>query len=695
MTHANGDAWAGNHRGGQRWGADRSQAGGAERVRDQGWEAIDKILGGLYLPRWNVEKEMFVPRWESSAIDLANKIIGNAQAELKMSKENHEAYKRANKAKGLNPHDGKQNLGWLERTNIWNRACESRAVISLTIKLVGLQLQERKHDQAIDRVAAATAVHGALLTIAGQGNLMKWSILDVVCSKADKEQMHAHGLTRASATFYVRIPAFVGLIAHTQWLPRLRDTTIMQCNVTAYFIYETGKETMGMRNAQHWPTTVHGVEQPRDNSDLAMIRYNVYDPEGDMAKKIAKGVLDHSNQYAQKQIGDFTFFKTLPLQNIPVPANKTDEKTLYETSTWKLYQMLKSGVATTIWQGLLTLMAAGAGEVVHGKWHPQQPAGSSYKLYCPELMAYDEGTGRYGGEGGHLDLYVGEMALTFETPVPLTYTDPTDKKKTFELDGVMAMAVSAQPQFNIRRCSTYHWARDCYEMKATEYVIMKAQIEKLMSKGVNQLAHQLGQITQKHGTPQTVTMPMSSTMTMPMSSTVAMQPLIDLETPQEQPRAQLIPLPEGSGPLRNLQVDQWQCERKRERQRELDAWFDIEVKDYTKISEQLKTMTESMEKNRHLIKMEKASQKMTLLQEMLSETMNRDGPFENIITEFMRRFQSQELDFSRQMFDMMKQENDRLNRMMKEYQASTPQVMEETASVCSANWDRVDGSSTV
>ena len=142
-------------------------------------------------------------------------------------------------------------------------------------------------------------------------------------------------------------------------------------------------------------------------------------------------------------------------------------------------------------------------------------------------------------------------------------------------------------------------------------------------------------------------------------------------------------------------MDQRQCERKRERQRELEAWIDIEVKDYTKISEDLKTMTESMAKNRHLIKMDKASQKMGLLQEMLSETMNSDGPFENVITEFMRRFQSKELDFSRQMVDLMKQENERLNRMLREYQAGTSQVTEETASVCSANWDRVDSSPTV
>ena len=47
------------------------------------------------------------------------------------------------------------------------------------------------------------------------------------------------------------------------------------------------------------------------------------------------------------------------------------------------------------------------------------------------------------------------------------------------------------------------------------------------------------------------------------------------------------------------------------------------------------------------------------------------------------------------MFDMMKQENDRMIRMVREYQTSTPQVMEETASVCSANWDRVDSSPSV
>ena len=116
-----GDAWTGGNRGGQRWGVARYQAGGAEPARDQGWEAIDDILGGKTLPRWNADRERFEPRWEDSDIEMANLIIKNTQEELKMSKDKHDIHKRNNKAKGANPWDGKQNLGWLERTNIWGR----------------------------------------------------------------------------------------------------------------------------------------------------------------------------------------------------------------------------------------------------------------------------------------------------------------------------------------------------------------------------------------------------------------------------------------------------------------------------------------------------------------------------------------------------------------------------------------------
>ena len=543
-----GDAWKEGNRGGQAWGAAaaRDPAWVTPPGRDQGWAAIDKILGDRTLPKWNSESERFEPHWTQSDIGLANLVIKNTQNEMEMSKEQHDHRKAQDKAIGR-PWDGTNlNLGFLERTNIWERVCKKGAVLSVVIKLVGLQLREKKHG-GIDRAAAATQVHAALMFPASQYSLFRNCILDVVCSKADREQTGSQGVIKTSATFYVRVPAFLGMIAHEQWLPRLRETTIMTCNVTAYLLYGTGKESMGVRNAQHWPTTVYGVEQKQDMSDYVKIRDNTYDPESSLAKKIAQDVLNHSDQYAKKEIGDFAFFKALPLQNLTVPATRTDGQTLYGSWTWRLYQMLKSGDAATIWNGLLTLMAAGAGEVRNGKWHPQQHEGGAYKMYCPGTTAYDKG--KFGGEGGHLDLFTGELALTFETPVLLTYTDPKDKDKLMQMNGMMAMAVSTCPQFNIRRCSTFHWAREDYEVSATEYVIMRDQISKLVAKGVDQLAYQLGLTLQRHGTQQTVTqviLPVTQ-VTLPMPSTVTMPPLIDLETPreQEQSRVQPIPLPEG------------------------------------------------------------------------------------------------------------------------------------------------------
>ena len=221
-------------------------------------------------------------------------------------------------------------------------------------------------------------------------------------------------------------------------------------------------------------------------------------------------------------------------------------------------------------------------------------------------------------------------------------------------------------------------------MAPTEYVIMKEQIDKLVARGVNQLAQQLGQMTQQHvpGTPQRVTMPM----TMSTSGTVTVPSLIDLDAPQEQMYTQAIPLPEGSGPLANLQVDQKLCELKRARQRELETWIDIEWKDYAKFSKEMEAMTENLVKSRHLIKIDKASQKITLLQQMLTETMNSDGTLGNVITEFLGRFQAQELDFSNQMVNLMSKENEKLTRMLMGHQGVAPQATEETASVGSA-WD--------
>ena len=93
-------------------------------------------------------------------------------------------------------------------------------------------------------------------------------------------------------------------------------------------------------------------------------------------------------------------------------------------------------------------------------------------------------------------------------------------------------------------------------------------------------------------------------------------------------------------------------------------------------------MTENLVKSRHLIKIDKASQKITLLQQMLTETMNSDGTLGNVITEFLGRFQAQELDFANQMVNLMNKENEKLTRRLIGH---AQQATDETASVASAS----------
>ena len=58
----------------------------------------------------------------------------------------------------------------------------------------------------------------------------------------------------------------------------------------------------------------------------------------------------------------FAFIQRLSLDNTPVPAAMEDQSALFGSRTWQIYQMLRSGNAKTIWEGLLYLMAAGVGE---------------------------------------------------------------------------------------------------------------------------------------------------------------------------------------------------------------------------------------------------------------------------------------------------------------------------------------------
>ena len=75
--------------------------------------------------------------------------------------------------------------------------------------------------------------------------------------------------------------------------------------------------------------------------------------------------------------------------------------------------------------------------------------------------------------------------------------------------------------------------------------------------------------------------------------------------------------------------------------------------DFVKFTEKMEGMTESLVKSRYMIKTDKAQQKIALLQKMMAETMDIDGTSGSVTTEFMVRFQAQELDFSRQMVDPM------------------------------------------
>ena len=125
--------------------------------------------------------------------------------------------------------------------------------------------------------------------------------------------------------------------------------------------------------------------------------------------------------------------------------------------------------------------------------------------------------------GGHLDLMVGEMALTFDTPTTLTYYKGKDQEEVVEMEGVVAMAVSAYPQFKIRTCSTFHWAKPEYEAMATKYVILHEQIDKLVAKGIRELTQIMGQTMAQGQGPSS-----SSGMT---RSQEVQQPLIDLENP--------------------------------------------------------------------------------------------------------------------------------------------------------------------
>ena len=85
------------------------------------------------------------------------------------------------------------------------------------------------------------------------------------------------------------------------------------------------------------------------------------------------------------------------------------------------------------------------------KMYDRRHVGDDIEGYCPP--------------GGHMHLYPGEKAMTFECPRDLTFwaTDPqTGKKEEVTRAGVIALAVQTYPDFNIRTCGTFHLIDKCY-----------------------------------------------------------------------------------------------------------------------------------------------------------------------------------------------------------------------------------------
>ena len=381
-----------------------------------GWNEINQILGDKALPKWNEVQQTFNPEWTKETVTLANKVIQNTLKEIRSSRDLHEVYRQEQRASGNynNEYSKRPSLGYLERTNIWERCARCRAVISLVIRLDGIQIDEQKSRHGgMDKPTAASKVKMAIINMAGSADLMGKTILDVVCSKVDCAK-NDYGVTKTFAIFYVRVPAFMGLAGHQMWLPRLRESTILDCKVTAYFLYSEGKETQAQRNASSWRATVYGVEMTRDPTAM---RETDYDPESDVAKSIAQSVLNYAKQSARRQIEDKDagFFKTLALADqdpSAVPMAEIDQRFLLGSKTWDCFQKLCSGKPPIIWEGMAQLVAGGDGEVRDGKWCSKAP-GIAYKLYCPDQTAFNQN--KFGGQHGHLDLYLGEMALTFET----------------------------------------------------------------------------------------------------------------------------------------------------------------------------------------------------------------------------------------------------------------------------------------
>ena len=611
-------------------------------------------MAGKTFPRYvkiGNGRPTFQPAWTKEMMVLCNAVITNVTDELLLSKTHHDSWRSQQTPEERNKwcearrqgckqmyFDRRQNQGWLDRKQIWNRACQRGAVGSLVVKISGMRLDVGPG--GADRIKAANQVKAALIAGAAPQDGFPDSILDVVCSQAEAEDGgRTLGVSRVSCTFYIRIPAFLGLIAFDYWIPRINEHTICHCGVEAYLFYGDGKEPRGGPHAHDaWNVTVAGVTPSETGMDSRMVRTLIYNPDGAESKHLMNMALQHSQGQQRKAvIGDW--FKDLKLADKHcVPACEDDMKKMEAGPTWSHWKMFSSGDPHQVWSALCSLRKAGEGEIRDEKWVMNNP-GQSYRLFVPDRQGLKDHEAWNGGNG-HLKLEVGEMALTFDEPISLHYWTNvgTKDEKCTPMWGLMALAVKIRPNFIIRECSTFHqlWAPQNV-VGVVEYKLLNQAIVALHMTGMNYIFNSMGHTVisgseaRREGVPpvhrllepQHVVLPREHSLQAVFPQRVEV-PLIELNQDLLGSIATPIPLPAGS-PLSTLQVDTQAKERHVQRIKEITKFMTEEMKTYTALK--TKESDPKEKDNLEIIKaeMDRSASTLELYDTMLAETEAQEG----------------------------------------------------------------------
>ena len=232
----------------------------------------------------------------------------------------------------------------------------------------------------------------------------------------------------------------------------------------------------------------------------------------DKVTKLIKAAMEYNNKTRdRKSLTDKTDILSLVDQlkadNREIPHHPKDSNYLFQNNvTYKTYQQLKSTNSSEVIQALWLLMGAGGGASKQGvgytglEWEPTNK-NFYYKLYTSGV-AED-----FQPKAGHLELLVGEVALTFEHNKPCHLTYKKDDEEVV-LQGFLAIAVSLQPLY-FRACSTWHRIGPHYECVAHTYKMLHDNLADWLSKGatsLSQWANQHGPATgQGQGAPPTET----------------------------------------------------------------------------------------------------------------------------------------------------------------------------------------------